>query len=114
MVLAYLGPPAQKPPLPEGSKWLNVPDDHVYVSKRLQDCHWLQGLEGDIDSSHLGFLHGIEAMKQATEHDMSGSQDFVAQGTHPKLEIAHRPGGILQGARRDADRSIITGGSARG
>ncbi len=102
VVMAYLGPPDKKPPLPD-LEWLNVPESHVYVSKRYQDCHWLQGLEGDIDSSHLGFLHGIAAMKQATEHDMSGSQDFVAQGTHPKLEIAHKPSGILQGARRDAD-----------
>jgi phthalate 4,5-dioxygenase len=102
VVLTYMGPKGKEPPLPE-LEWLGVPESHVYVSKRYQDCHWLQGLEGDIDSSHLGFLHGIEAMKQATEHDMAGSRDFVAQGTHPKLEIVHTPCGILQGARRDAD-----------
>jgi phthalate 4,5-dioxygenase len=102
VVMAYLGPPAKKPPLPD-LEWLNVPADHVYVSKRYQDCHWLQGMEGDIDSSHLGFLHGIEAMKKATEHDMAASRDLVAQGTHPKIEIVQRPAGIVQGARRDAD-----------
>ncbi len=102
VVMAYLGPADKKPALPD-LEWLNVPAENVYVSKRYQDCHWLQGMEGDIDSSHLGFLHGIEAMKKATEHDMSISQDFVAQGTHPKLEIVQKPMGIVQGARRDAD-----------
>ncbi len=102
VIMTYMGPPEKKPGLPD-LEWLNLPADHVYVSKRYQDCHWLQGMEGDIDSSHLGFLHGIEAMKKATEHDMSGSQDFVAQGTHPKFEIVQRPAGIIQGARRDAD-----------
>jgi phthalate 4,5-dioxygenase len=102
VVMTYMGPPEKKPGLPD-LEWLNVPADHVYISKRYQDCHWLQGLEGDIDSSHLGFLHGIEAMKKATEHDMSGSQDIVAGDTHPKFEIVQKPAGILQGARRDAD-----------
>ncbi|HXQ53681.1 MAG TPA: Rieske 2Fe-2S domain-containing protein [Stellaceae bacterium] len=102
VVMAYLGPPDKKPALPE-LEWLNVPADHVYVSKRLQDCHWLQGLEGDIDSSHLAFLHGIEAMKKGTEHDMSGSADIVARGTHPRLEVAHTACGLIQGARREAD-----------
>src|SRR6185437_14215259 len=84
VVLAYLGPADKKPPLPD-LEWLAVPADHVYVSKRCQDCHWLQGLEGDIDSSHLGFLHGIGAMKTATEHDMAASSTIVADGTYPKL-----------------------------
>ena len=102
VVMAYMGPPDKQPGLPD-LEWLNLPEGHVYVSKRYQDCHWLQGLEGDIDSSHLGFLHGIEAMKKATEHDMSESRDWVAQGTYPKFEIVQKPGAILQGARRDAD-----------
>lgn len=102
IVMAYLGPPEKRPALP-ALEWLEVPADQVYISKRYQDCHWLQGLEGDIDSSHLAFLHGIEAMEKGTEHDMSGSATIVAHGTYPKLEIAHRPAGILQAARREAD-----------
>ena len=102
IVMTYMGPPAKKPPLPE-FEWLTVPETHVYMSKRYQDCHWLQGMEGDIDSSHLGFLHGIEAMKKATEHDMAASSTLVAEGTYPKLEIVHKGNAIVQGARRDAD-----------
>jgi phenylpropionate dioxygenase-like ring-hydroxylating dioxygenase large terminal subunit len=102
VIMTYMGPADKKPPLPD-LEWLNVPEDHVYISKRYQDCHWLQGMEGDIDSSHLGFLHGIEAMKKATEHDMAASGSLVAQGVHPRFEIVQKPAGILQGARRDAD-----------
>jgi phenylpropionate dioxygenase-like ring-hydroxylating dioxygenase large terminal subunit len=103
VVMAYLGPPEKKPALPD-FEWLTLPPENVYISKRYQDCHWTQGMEGDIDSSHLGFLHGIEAMKKATEHDMmAGSANLVAQGTHPKLEVVQAANGILQGARRDAD-----------
>ena len=50
VVFTYMGPKEQQPAFPE-LEWANLPEGHVYVSKRLQDCHWLQGLEGDIDSA---------------------------------------------------------------
>ena len=31
--------------------------DNRFLSKCLQDCNWLQALEGGIDSSHISFLH---------------------------------------------------------
>ncbi len=29
------------------------------VTKTLRQCNWFQGLEGDIDTSHVGFLHRV-------------------------------------------------------
>ena len=34
-----------------------MPAEKIYVSKSIQECSWLQGLEGECDSSHLSFLH---------------------------------------------------------
>ena len=34
-----------------------MPTKQSYISKRLQECNWLQALEGGIDSSHVSFLH---------------------------------------------------------
>ena len=56
---AYMGPPEKQPPLPE-FEWCTVPAEQSYVSKRLQECNWLQSLEGGIDSSHSAWLHGSE------------------------------------------------------
>jgi len=102
IVMTYLGPADKQPPLPE-FEWLNVPESHVHVSKRYQDCHWLQGMEGDIDSSHLGFLHGMQLLSQATEHDVSGQAHLVADNVDPRLEIVHKPNGFVQGACRNGD-----------
>src|SRR2546426_8566135 len=44
MVWTYMGPPELMPGLPE-FEFLMVPDSHRYVSKRLQECNWLQALE---------------------------------------------------------------------
>src|SRR5712692_214373 len=56
MVWTYMGPPELMPGLPE-FEFLMVPDNQRYVTKRLQECNWLQALEGGLDSSHIAFLH---------------------------------------------------------
>src|SRR5688572_26393170 len=52
----YMGPPEDRPPLPE-YEFALVPPEQTFTSKRLQDSNWLQAMEGGIDSSHVSFLH---------------------------------------------------------
>lgn len=35
----------------------SIPEDQVYVHKRFQHCNSLQNVEGEVDSSHVSFLH---------------------------------------------------------
>jgi nitrite reductase/ring-hydroxylating ferredoxin subunit len=56
LVWAYMGPPAQKPGFPE-IEWTQVPASYRYVTRHMQECNWLQALEGGFDVSHLNFLH---------------------------------------------------------
>ena len=56
VVYAYLGPPAKMPLFPS-YEWTQVPLEQTYVTKCLMECSYLQGLEGECDSSHLSFLH---------------------------------------------------------
>ena len=39
------------PPLPN-MEWNLVPEENVHVSFRVQECNWLQAVEGEIDSAH--------------------------------------------------------------
>ncbi|HZT09077.1 MAG TPA: Rieske 2Fe-2S domain-containing protein [Chloroflexota bacterium] len=56
IIFAYLGPRERMPLFPNYD-WTQVPTDHTYVTKAYQSCNYLQGLEGECDSSHLSFLH---------------------------------------------------------
>jgi len=56
LLWAYLGPPELEPPFPRW-EFTEMPADHVYASKRLQLCNWLQNLEGELDSAHVQILH---------------------------------------------------------
>src|SRR5678809_775854 len=54
-IFAYLGP--GEPPLFPKYEFLSVPPDHVVTTKLLHECNYLQANEGNIDLSHLTFLH---------------------------------------------------------
>ena len=56
MIFTYMGPKEKMPLFPE-FEWLRLPKGQTFVVKALQECNYLQGLEGDCDSSHLSYLH---------------------------------------------------------
>ena len=56
VVWTYMGPPQHKPQFPD-LEWTLVPASHRYATRHIQECNWLQGLEGGFDTSHLSFLH---------------------------------------------------------
>ena len=56
LVWVYMGKRAEAPPLPQIEATL-LPESEVTISLVQRECNWLQALEGDIDTSHFGFLH---------------------------------------------------------
>jgi phthalate 4,5-dioxygenase oxygenase subunit len=56
VIWVYLGARAKAPPLP-ALEILDVPEHEVGMIFIQRDCNYLQALEGDIDTSHFGFLH---------------------------------------------------------
>jgi hypothetical protein len=47
---------AELPPLPN-VEWNMVPEANVHISIRVQECNWLQALEGEIDFRACAILH---------------------------------------------------------
>jgi phthalate 4,5-dioxygenase len=56
VIWVYMGSRSAAPPLP-ALEILDVPEDEIRVSFIQRDCNYLQALEGEIDTSHFGFLH---------------------------------------------------------
>ena len=101
IIWTYMGPPELKPELPE-LEWTLLPDSHRFVSKRLQECNYLQAMEGGIDSSHVSFAHRFNMDDDPMHRDTPGLE-YLRQDTRPKFEVAQSEGGLLIGARRNAD-----------
>jgi len=56
LIWVYMGVRKEAPPLPAIEAAL-MPESELQISFVQRECNWLQALEGDIDTSHFGFLH---------------------------------------------------------
>src|SRR5262245_56136289 len=97
---AYMGPPEQQPALPE-LEWTWVPAGHRYATKRIQECSYLQNLEGELDSSHISFLH--RRFNQPSGPPTGQQAATVTQDTAPRFTVLNTDYGMVVGACRDAD-----------
>lgn len=91
VIFAYLGPRDQMPLFPAYT-WAQKPASHVYVTKSFQECNYLQGLEGECDSSHLSFLHRVL-------HG-PGSNRPIFTSVNPRYEIEKTDFGLRMIATR--------------
>lgn len=56
MIFTYMGPPEKQPLLPR-YEWHGFRLEQLCPVKSYLECNYLQGIEGDFDSSHTSFLH---------------------------------------------------------
>ena len=56
LVWVYMGDRGEPPTLPD-LEVFSLPPEQRLITVHQRDCNWLQSLEGDIDTSHFGFLH---------------------------------------------------------
>ncbi len=97
----YMGPPDRQPPLPEWD-FTSVPPEHRFISKRWQECNWLQALEGGIDSSHVSFLHRGDLEEDPVFKGAKGNK-YNMGDLMPVFDVVESPGGLYIGARRNAE-----------
>jgi phthalate 4,5-dioxygenase oxygenase subunit len=100
VIWAYMGPPTEEPPKP-AFEWVDLPRAHVYLSKRWQECNYLQAMEGGIDSSHVSFLHRYDLDRDPLHRNTGGAK--LTRRTDIVFDIVESAGGLLIGARRPAD-----------
>lgn len=78
IIFAYLGP--GEPPLLPAYEPLMAPADHVLVTKIFHECNYFQANEGNLDPSHVSYLH-----RQA---NVPPNLKRPVQGTTGKLPLA--------------------------
>ncbi|HZT06284.1 MAG TPA: Rieske 2Fe-2S domain-containing protein [Chloroflexota bacterium] len=98
LIWIYMGPADRRPSLPE-LEWARVPDDHRLVAKWLQETNYLQGFEGDIDTSHASFLHTYLDPSQSPG-DRTIRPDLKAADRAPKIIVDQTDYGFRYGAKR--------------
>jgi phthalate 4,5-dioxygenase oxygenase subunit len=104
VVWTYMGPLDEKtgeaPELPAIEATL-LPTDAVTFNWMQRECNWLQVLEGDLDTSHVDFLHGGARTEKVYAPD--DPRRFGAIHRSPEYEISETEWGTMYGAFRPAD-----------
>src|SRR5262245_63622576 len=98
LVWVYMGPAELMPELPKYG-WTQVPEANVHFSRRIQECNYLQAIEGGIDSSHVPFLHGMLDPKIRNSAD----RRFLYNDLAPRLIVQKTDYGFAYGAQRNGD-----------
>jgi phthalate 4,5-dioxygenase oxygenase subunit len=103
VIWTYMGPSEHRPPEP-AFEWATVPASRRFISRREQDCNWLQAMEGGIDSFHVSYLHRGD-LKSDPLHVSKGAQ-FTAN-TSTRFEVVETPGGMVIGVQRPAEEGSL-------
>ncbi len=100
VVWAYMGPRQEPPPRPDLEPNM-LPEEQGAVWTAARECNWVQALEGDIDTSHLGFLH----MGSASPEEMTpGTFDYyTVKDRAPRYEVMDTDYGTMYGGYRPAE-----------
>jgi phenylpropionate dioxygenase-like ring-hydroxylating dioxygenase large terminal subunit len=116
IVWAYLGPKDLAVEFPE-FEFNSLPSPNYYIRKSLLQCNYLQAMEGNLDSSHVGFLHSFPkgspghqpsaGPKPPAARDTAGVNivetrlaELDALKKTPSFEIKETEFGFILGAKR--------------
>jgi nitrite reductase/ring-hydroxylating ferredoxin subunit len=97
IIWIYMG--SDDPPALPKFPWMDLPTTRRNASVWLQESNWLQGAEGEIDSSHVSILHS----NQNTTTTSAVHREWSGIDKTPKLFIHETPVGFLSLARRNAN-----------
>jgi phthalate 4,5-dioxygenase oxygenase subunit len=99
VVWAYLGPRQNPPPLPDLEP-NQLPAEQTQAIAIARDCNWLQGLEGDLDTAHIGFLHfGSE---DSEDQEPGTFRYYTLKDRAPRYAVLDTDYGSMYGAYRPA------------
>jgi phthalate 4,5-dioxygenase len=105
LIWVYMGTRAEAPPMPMIEATM-LPEDELQTTLCLRECNWVQALEGDIDTSHFGFLHvGSVTIDQVPEDSMLR---FQIRDRSPEYHVADTEWGTMYAAYRPTDEKDKT------
>ena len=100
VVWTYMGGRENPPRLPDLEANM-LADGQWQVSACQRECNWLQALEGDIDTSHFGFLHA--GAVDAESQPRGTFSYYVLKERAPRYAVLETEAGTVYGAYRPAE-----------
>jgi phthalate 4,5-dioxygenase oxygenase subunit len=102
LLWVYLGPRDKQPDFPD-YEFIRAPAEHSYAFRHIWNVNFVQGLESNLDSSHIGILHNSSAFfGERRERATPDMQDVVVwDDDRPTIQVQDHAGGFYATAIRD-------------
>ncbi len=105
MIWTYMGTREKTPPLPE-FEFNTADEEHTYHPRAVfYDCNWVQAMEGDVDSSHIDYLHSRLTPEAPPEEQIGFGQAMWNQDRTPILLTHAMDYGAVYAAQRQWDEA---------
>lgn len=75
---------------------------HVFVSKRLQECNFLQAMEGGIDTTHVSYVHRFE-VDEDPMHQGTKANEYIKADGNVIFQIEKSDFGLTLYGRRNGE-----------
>ncbi len=100
IVYVFMGDQAKVPDLPELEATL-VPEQYMDIEFYQRDCNWLQAIEGEIDSSHVAWLH--YGLFKKNDFQKDSIRSYQVANRAPEYVTHETDAGFMYGVYRGAD-----------
>jgi phenylpropionate dioxygenase-like ring-hydroxylating dioxygenase large terminal subunit len=105
LIWVFMGDQTQVPPLPRLEAAM-IPDGEANIRFVQRECNWLQALEGDIDTSHFGFLHAGSARLEDFQDDHPMRHTVTNRA--PEYRVRDTEWGTSYGAYREEEDGTMS------
>ncbi|MEB3100570.1 Rieske 2Fe-2S domain-containing protein [Ferviditalea candida] len=99
IVWTYMGPRKTPPPLSD-IEVNQLPEDEYEIFPSLCESNWLQSIEGEIDTSHAGYLHFGGIFPEEVEEGTF--LHYSVKDRAPRYSVVDTEYGVMYGAYRPA------------
>jgi len=100
IVWVYMGVDQENAPDVPQFEWGLVPEEQRgHTHKFIEKCNWMQLLEGELDSTHVYFLHGRLNKEDSPKYGL------YHPGQTAKFHIINKDYGMMYGAQREEEGS---------
>ena len=83
--------------------WLDLPDDHLWITRSVWPVNWFQGLEAAMDTAHVGYLHSGYARERT---DMELDDQMKRFAVTPRFEVEDTGYGLRSAGVRKCDDGL--------
>jgi phthalate 4,5-dioxygenase len=101
LVWIYMGPREKQPERPPMLEWTELPPSRRRVIKWFHENNYMQGIEGDIATAHVSFLHSDNRVSAGDPPPGRPARNlFRIADKHPRLTAMDTDYGMVYGGRR--------------